>query len=76
VLPATAREHLDTAVRGRALDLAHESRLADPGLTRDDDKLGLAGSRLVETLLEPLLLAASIDERTYARRPLPDHRTP
>src|SRR5947207_14366753 len=76
MLAAPPCTHLHAEAGCRALHLAHEPRLPDPGLAGDQDQLRLATPGVVEALLEPLALLVSIDERAKARRPLPDHRTP
>src|SRR5205823_4770126 len=76
MLAAPPCAHLHAEAGCRALHLAHEPRLPDPGLAGDQDQLRLATPGVVEALLEPFALVVSIDERANARRLLPDHRNP
>src|SRR5436190_19038931 len=76
MLAAPPCAHLHAEAGCRALHLAHEPRLPDPGLAGDQDQLRLATPGVVEALLEPLALVVPIDERANARRLLPDHRNP
>ena len=76
MLATPPRAHLHAEAGSRALHLAHEPRLPDPGLAGEQDQLRLAAPGVVEAFLEPLTLVVSIDERANARRLLPRHRNP